>query len=168
MNRLVSVMVAAAVVGCTVVGGCETGRPARGPSASAEGPFAPASMRIFPLTHMDVSAAGEPVIVLHIELLDRWGDSTKGVGLLTVQLVPGTGGADPATAARTWDIDLADPEFNASVYDRATRTYRLQLGQVPAGLAGEGSSGFRLRALYALRGASAGTAPLRHEYVMDR
>ncbi len=87
-------------------------------------PFAPHAIRIHPLTQISRDARGEPVISLHLELLDAWGDGVKGVGTLTV-LVSGAG------QGRRWDVDLLDLTTNAAAYDPATRTYRLQLGGLP-------------------------------------
>lgn len=94
-------------------------------------PFAPAAIRVHPLTQISRDGAGSPVIVLHIELLDAWRDGVKGVGLLRVD-VSGEG------ESRRWDVNLYDMSINAPAYDPATRTYRLQLEKLPAWLSERG------------------------------
>src|SRR6187399_1229649 len=60
--------------------------------ARAHYPFAPATLRIHPLTHIDTGERSQHPqtqaceVVLHFELLDRFGDSVKGLGSLSVEL----------------------------------------------------------------------------------
>jgi len=126
--------VACAAVLCAVPGGCRSG-PAMGQwesegsgwtgSGTSGWPFAPVSIRVHQLSHVDVEAEGGPVLVCHVELADRWGDVVKGVGELTVEASRVDGGD-----AVRWRIDLGDPEVNAVRFDPVTRTYRLELGGV--------------------------------------
>src|SRR5258706_325686 len=62
------------------------GEPPRPAQALAQSPFAPASLRIFPLTRMDRDSGGHGIILFHFELRDRWGDGVKWPGNLQVQL----------------------------------------------------------------------------------
>jgi hypothetical protein len=96
-------------------------------------PFAVQSMRIHPLTRLDKQPDGQTWLVVHVELKDAWGDTTKGVGQLQVQLYRPTGGraAGPGVQELKWDANLSDLERNAWLYDPATRTYRLQLEGIP-------------------------------------
>jgi len=133
---------AAGVCGCAERGG-GGGGVAFGPGAlealASPGPFAPASVRVYPLTN--VERTGESArIVLHLELRDAWGDTVKGVGRLLVRLyrstaVPGAAGGIGEEARRrqelVWEVDLTDLELNASLYDPSTRTYRVVLGELP-------------------------------------
>lgn len=96
-------------------------------------PFSPMSIRIHPLTHIDSDAEGEPLIILHVELRDRWGDPVKGAGSLLVELYrPASGPAAGLEQQElVWEVDLSDLEQNARLYDPPTRTYRLQLTSLP-------------------------------------
>lgn len=107
----------------------------RGPIAGQD-PFAATSLRIFPLTRLDVDADGKPMIVCHIEFRDAWGDSVKAAGLLQVNMSGSIGpsGGRQEIAPLSWDIDLADLKRNSALYDRATRTYRIQLVDLPPAL----------------------------------
>ncbi|MEM7755173.1 MAG: hypothetical protein AAF297_06015 [Planctomycetota bacterium] len=100
------------------------------------GPFAPDSMRVYPLTHVEAGEGEDPRIVLHLELRDRWGDTVKGTGRVRVRLYRGdaTGGLAGAAQQRqelVWDVDLTDLRLNASLFDPSTRTYRVVLGELP-------------------------------------
>lgn len=111
-------------------------------SAEASAMFAPVVMRLHPLTHVDRTPAGQPIIVCHIEFADAWGDTVKAAGELSVLLYRPSGAAGATgTQELRWDIDLTDPSTNAANYDPATRTYRLQLGRLPEWVAGVGQPG---------------------------
>lgn len=105
----------------------------RGSSLVGGWPFAPASIRVYPLTHV-APDAGAARIVTHVELRDRWGDSVKAPGTLAVLLYGSEGGraSAPEVQLMRWDIDLVDPQRNSGFYDPATRTYRFQLTGAPA------------------------------------
>ena len=96
-------------------------------------PFAPMSLRIYPLTHLGEEPGGEAAIICHIELRDRWGDSVKALGKLQVQLYRPRAGLDASTAEQIlkWDVPLENERQNAALYDPATQTYRLALGGLP-------------------------------------
>lgn len=100
-------------------------------------PFAPASIRIYPLTHLGLDDNDDPAIICHIELRDRWGDSVKALGMLQVQLYQPRGGLDAETARQIlkWDAALQNERTNAALYDPATQTYRLTLGGLPPWIA---------------------------------
>lgn len=104
------------------------------------GPFEATRMRIYPLTRVDATSGGDPVIVLSLEMMDRWGDTVKAVGDLTVRVWPSRsvgGGSD----AETWEVSLWDPEANAGYFDPASRTYRIPLTDPPGWItSGEGPS----------------------------
>jgi hypothetical protein len=136
---------------------------------AAEGPLGPAAIRIYPLTHIDAGADGKPVIVCHVELRDRFGDSVKGLGVVEMQLLR----APSPLPQQSWEIDLGELSKNAELYDRSTRTYRFQLGDLPAWMTpkGEGLGTLRLRATYTPLGgqhdASAMSA-YRDEYQLSK
>jgi hypothetical protein len=105
-------------------------------SRAARDPFAPATLRIHPLTHVDTGERSQQAktqgceVVLHFELLDRYGDSVKGLGSLSVELYKPGPGMTPGieTQELTWDIPgMDDPDQNSRRFDSATRTYRIPL-----------------------------------------
>jgi hypothetical protein len=147
---------------------------------STEGAFGPESLRIYPLTRLDKAADGKPIVVCHIELKDRWGDTTKGVGRLEIRLLrPAAPAGGTEASDQTWELDLSNWELNASLYDKATRTYRIQLGEIPAwlaeqapggklGAASDGTPVCRLSASYIPRGGADAPERLRDEFVVRR
>lgn len=149
---------------------------------STEGAFGPESLRVYPLTRLDRAADGKPIIICHIELKDRWGDTTKGVGRLEIKLLrPAAAPSGTESSEQTWELDLSNWELNASLYDKATRTYRIQLGEIPAWLAEQapaakgttetrvnGAAVCRIRATYFPRGSADATPRLTDEFVVGR
>lgn len=109
--------------------------PARLPPGGvvAASPFSPVSMRIYPLTHTELSARGGALLVVFIELKDQWGDTVKGAGALELRLTREGGGSDEPGDA-VWSIDLSDLDRNAALYDPSTRTYRFALDGLPGWL----------------------------------
>jgi hypothetical protein len=132
-------------------------RPAlRGIANPAElpNPFAPASLDLHPLTRIDRDAQGHPWIIAYVELRDAWGDPTKGTGTLQVQLYRQVGGSSSALGEQelTWSAQFSDLDFNAKIYDAATRMYRLPLEKAPEWLVAQPEPGAespraRLRAI---------------------
>lgn len=134
--RTLHMMLAVSLISTvSVLSGCQTTTrvPASGAVGELWNPFAPASMRVYPLTHLDRDDNGRARIVAHLDLRDAWGESVRGVGMLRIMLYrPASelsGRLDEQELA--WDIDLNDLELNTSFYDRATRTYRVPLAGVP-------------------------------------
>ncbi len=168
--RVVRKAVAQLVLIGVVLGGCaQRERPPQWSSGGVSAwPFAPAKMLLHPLTHVERGPDGSAMIVCHVELLDYWGDTTKGVGKLTVQLFRPTGGGRAgATQDMVWNVDLEEPSFNASMYDPATRTYRLQLGGLPEWARGEGdSTRLLLRAKFIGPGPGGGSQELTSELAL--
>jgi hypothetical protein len=149
-----------------------------GAAQAATNPFAPASIRIHPLTRT-VGGKDSPLeVVIHLEMRDAWGDSTKGLGSLMLRIVrqrPSSVGTDsmlaPAADGSTrWDIDLSDLRTNASMFDPATRTYRMQLTGVPAWVGGsEGADVVRGRTLIQATLTQPDNAPvLSAEAILER
>jgi hypothetical protein len=139
--------------------------------AMVASPFSPARLRIFPLTHFEAPASGEPRILLFLELRDQWGDTVKGAGRLEVQLFrPEGGAANRETQELIWEIDLADLERNARLYDPSTRTYRVALKDLPPWLAatarGEGSW-VALEAFFRTIGPDGSAVTLRDRFVLS-
>lgn len=123
------------VGGACLLGGCRSGPDSGLPlvSSSAPMPFAPVRMQVHPLTHLDVDTQGTVRLICHVELKDRWGDTTKARGLLRLELYRPveTTRPDLLTQELSWELDLRDLDLNAALFDPATRTYRLQLGGLP-------------------------------------
>lgn len=79
-------------------------------------------------------------------------------------------------ASPRWDIDLSDLRTNASMFDPATRTYRMQLTGVPAWVGGGGGAagsdvpdGSRGRTLIQATLTQLGNAPvLSAEAILER
>lgn len=147
-------------------------------SVSASNPFAPASIRIHPLTRTVGGKDSPREVVIHLEMRDAWGDSTKGVGSVMLRFVRqrvSSVGSDSVPAPASdgsprWDIDLSDLRTNASMFDPATRTYRMQLTGVPSWVGGgEGADGPRGRTLIQATLTQPGNAPvLSAETILER
>lgn len=162
-----------------VLAGCQVSTPTDGGRVVAAGgggqgavdrQLAPVSLRVYPLTRVERIGDGPPMIVCHVELKDRWGDSVKGLGLLVVQLYRvGTGlEATEAEREKTWEVDLTGADRNAELYDPATRTYRVALMGIPAWVGGsdDGGSGRALvRVVFTPVGS--GGQVLRDEYLIE-
>jgi hypothetical protein len=134
------------------------------------GPFRPSAMRVHPLTHTETRLDGEPVIVLHVELKDPWGDTVKGVGQVQVQLRKASATTTIGDRGTRWDIDLRDIETNVSYFDSATRSYRIVLGELPEWLAQSIRAGTpedaRVRVLFRTAKADGEAVVLQDEFVM--
>ncbi|MHC5114329.1 MAG: hypothetical protein ACYTGP_07865 [Planctomycetota bacterium] len=125
--RVAAIVLVLSVLAC---GGCETTKGGvRGASSThADGsprwPFWPTDMRIHPLTRIAADADGaETVIEARLELVDEDGHTTKGVGVVTCELI--SRGDD--TVVAFWELDLNDRAVNRERYDEVTRTYLIPL-----------------------------------------
>lgn len=150
-----------AVVSCVLAlaagGGCgleakpTSGRfvgtaPGVGASRSA---FEPETIRLHPLTRLEIDDRGERRIEVFFEPIDRWNHGVKALGVAVLELYE-FGGPSPDTRGgsrqlQLWRVDLSDPEANAEPYDRVTRTYHLTLADVPADLPPTRNLELRLR-----------------------
>lgn len=149
--------------GCGVIGGAE-----RWEGDATVGPFAPARLRLHPLSHLERDEAGLPKrLVCHAEFQDRWFDSVKACGVMEVQLYRGstTPGMDEQVAK--WTVDLTDLEANARWFDPVTRTYRVQL-DLPAWTERATTGSMRLRGEYVpqMKEGEATEVRLRDELVV--
>lgn len=130
---MVGLVAAAALPGCVT----PRFRPAADPESpvfrGAVGPFAPASLRVHPLTHLERDADGSVFLLVHVQLRDRWSDLCKGVGEIQfyMYMPTGLGGAGQEEQVRRWEIDLYALDENALFFDPATQTYRFSLGELP-------------------------------------
>ena len=136
------------------------------------GPFRPSAMRVHPLTHTEIGADGDPVIILHMELKDSWGDTVKGIGQLQVQLREQGSASAIGNRGTRWDIDLRDIAVNVSYFDSATRTYRFVIGGLPSWLASSvedqssAQVGARVRVLFRTSKADGEAVVLQDEYLI--
>ena len=85
-------------------------------------PYEPERISIHPLTRYWVSAKGELEVEARIELLDRDGFPTRGIGRLELDLESPTG-----RRVETWVLKLDDLEKNRNHFDDVTRTYLVRL-----------------------------------------
>ncbi len=106
------------------------------------GPFAPAMMRVHPLTHSEIYD-GQTRVVLHVEIRDGWGDTIKGVGRVSVRLRR-SGASTIGETGVNWDIDLRDLATNVSYFDSVTRTYRFVITGLPDWFEVEGRGKMRV------------------------
>lgn len=168
------------VTGCSWTTSASPAVPARG-GVQATNPFGPVSLRVHPLTRTvnpkGVGGGGPVEVVVHLELRDAWGDSTKGVGAVLVRLVrqrqagvgADAGSAPPGDQSQRWDIDLSDLGTNAAMFDPATRTYRMQLTGVPAWVAGGApTDGARSRTMIQVTMTLPGGTILSAESLLER
>lgn len=125
-----------------LVGGCDIApkAPAR-PSSGVQvsWPFAPERIEVHPLSRLVTVGGQSGRIEAHILMRDRFGDDTKGLGELLLELYGDEGpvtGVGEARQLMVWRFDLANLESNDEAYDNVTRTYRLNLADVPVGAAG--------------------------------
>jgi hypothetical protein len=116
--------------------------PGAGPSrpSAADDSLLPTRIRVHPLTRFALDPQSNLELICHIGLLDRFGQSVKGLGLLRLELYRpggnGGGGGDSRAGLQTqesvWTVNLGDPEENARAYDDlVTRTYVVRLAQIP-------------------------------------
>lgn len=129
------------IAGCRGSGETWTARPhepSNGESSAAGAlaestawPYAPASMRVHPLTRRVDSTSGASLpsasadaasrtdLEVRIECLDSDGHETRAIGSLVIELV---GGGARWTVG---PIDLSDAEINRRIFEGTTRTYRV-------------------------------------------
>ncbi len=128
--------------------------------AQAIAPFGPVAARVHPLTRFARHADGYPILIVHVELRDAWGESVKALGDLEVQLYgpSGPGATTPNVQHLVWDVDLSTIDGYLRHWDRATRTFRLQLRDVPDWMGQamtadrpDPASRFIIRALFTIR-----------------
>ena len=101
-------------------------------------PFVPVAMRIHPFSAIEFERQSRTYVLnARIELLDRLGDMTKGVGNFRFELYRAPREAGLATREGTleysWQAPLITLEENRQHFDSITRTYlfRLKMDQPP-------------------------------------
>ncbi len=99
------------------------------------GAFAPARMRIHPLSHVDAPAGVGPRVVLHVDFEDRFGHPVKAAGAMQIKLLEperrANGASELDDVSRRWEPAFTDLAANSQLYDPTTRTYRIELGGLP-------------------------------------
>lgn len=163
---------------CAVLAACQMRPPPAFRDTPGSGPitnpFVPASMVIHPLTRVDIDASGRLWLYCHVEFRDSWGDTVKAAGQLTIELYKPSGPRAGGLGRQelVWKIDISDLERNASLYDPATRTYRLPLENPPRWLVEAPVSPDlpqgRLRAEFTTGGAREGVRTLEGEFALIR
>ncbi|QOI99818.1 MAG: hypothetical protein HRU70_04705 [Phycisphaeraceae bacterium] len=168
-------LVPALCAGCSWDGAPAGTRPVESRPLTGINPFAPELMRIHPLSHVALAPDGKPEIICHVELRDRWGDTTKTTGDLTVRLFASPAGPQSGGEQELlrWTIDLSEDQTNAALFDPATRTYRLPLAGAPDWIAGlspaRPSGGGRITLQATLAPSPAGSARmLSDDHVIRR
>jgi hypothetical protein len=183
-RRIILLLCTLALVGCRASpppdpAPHEEGARARSPRV-ARYPFAPVSLRVHPLTHVDTAEAGKrgqegsSEVVLHFELLDKFGDSVKGLGTVTVELYKPGPGMTPGieTQELTWDVPgMDDAEQNTRRFDVATRTYRVPLSAprwvLDAVSPAHGPGWLKVRVVMTVAGEGGEARYLEDEYVIQ-
>ena len=132
LHRIISLCI---MVGCSGLGACApdtSGERFRLDAASGQWPYAPASIRVHPISRIKYDrTTGLAVVQARIEFRDPDGFSTRGVGSLTISL---TGPSDEGVmliSKTEWKCDLNDLELNRRYYDEVTRTYQVTLELTP-------------------------------------
>jgi hypothetical protein len=103
-------------------------------------PFVPVAMRVHPFTSIEYDQQDKAVVLeARVELLDRLGDTTKGVGDFRFELYDAarTAGASAVdqNLLYSWEAPMTSLEDNRRYYDPITRTYyfKLRLDSPPPG-----------------------------------
>ena len=88
----------------------------------------PVAARIYPSTRF-LKKNNKPILEARIELLDEMGDSVKGGGWVSFELLEDIGpvGSGAGTQLYTWDVDLTTLHSQKQYYDPVSRGYLLQL-----------------------------------------
>lgn len=186
-SRVVWVLQASVMVLlCALSSGClkpqyrsGSGLAAGGVVRVEPGPFAPTMIRVHPLTHLDTNERGEVVLLVHVQMRDRWSDVCKGTGTIQFFLYQptGLGGAGQEEQVLRWEVSLDDLDANAVFFDPATQTYRFSLRNLPSWVqqmarSGDGATAgpgrFRLLARFATPKPEGGHAVLVDELVISR
>ena len=99
---------------------------------AADWPYAPASIRVHPISRIKMDReSGTAVVQARIELLDPDGFSTRGLGSLTLLLSGQSENGIMLMSQTEWKCDLNDLKTNRKYYDEVTRTYQVTLDLSP-------------------------------------
>ena len=90
-------------------------------------PFIPATMRVSPFTSLGYDEAREAIVLdLMVELRDRVGDLTKGIGEFSIELRE-ISASDEGQLLYAWTAELLTVEQNVQHYNPALNLYNLKL-----------------------------------------
>lgn len=131
-------VVCAAVAGCS--GGAEPEQPhdealgEAGARGAAEvlrqfDALKPEKLRVHPLTRLETDDHGQRVLVVHLELVDRYGHAGKWLARVRLEFAAE---GNTSLAKATAEADLSTAEANAKAFDWITRTYVVRIGMLPA------------------------------------
>lgn len=135
---VIVLLASALIAGCDSVGFKGTSRETQTIEGATTWPFTPVAMRVHPFTSITQDpATGSHVLESRIELLDRLGDVTKGVGDFRFELYTAPERASEQGSERRlayWDVPMTSLDANARHWDPITRTYvfKLRMQEPPA------------------------------------
>ncbi len=176
-TRAIALLLAAALLSACVAPRRPITNPAISESSLLAWAFAAESIRVHPLTQLELEPGRGVTLACHVEVRDRWGDTVKAVGDLQVQLYRPVPGLDATREVQelVWDIDLNNLERNAAWFDPVTRTYRVRLTGLPAwaeriatGEASGEAGRLRLRAVLRTVGPDGRERILRDDLIIQR
>ena len=118
------------MIASMAAGGCalKSGADARG-SGYYEGEAwepKPTALRIYPSTRF-TTRENEEVLDARVELFDQMGDSVKGSGHFTFELVEDAGAAGRGTQLYVWDAEVYTLEAQRKFYDPISQGYLFRL-----------------------------------------
>lgn len=108
-------------------------------AAAANAALLPVRLTIHPLTRIGVDPKGQPALLMHLELRDRFDQNTRALGAVRIEIqapshtaVSAASDGSRSSESLAWNIDLRDPDQNALLFDDLiTRTYALTLTGLP-------------------------------------
>lgn len=120
---------------CSCLGACAPGTSGDRfavDATTAQWPYAPASIRVHPLSRIKIDReTGLEIVQARIEFQDVDGFSTRGLGQLTISLTGPSNGGVMLMSKTEWECNLNDPQLNRQYYDEVTRTYQMTLKLTP-------------------------------------
>lgn len=190
-SRVQSLALLPLALGCAigVLPACTGGQRAT-PTIDPKWAIPPATIAVHPLTRIGADSAGNPALLLYLEVHDEFGQTIKALGRVRVELYrPGFARPEPQTVStgdnpvspdtvqprdQAWDVDLTEPNRNARMFDDlVTRTYTFPLGGLPSWLTdwsrgGSAASGPTITVSFTFRDADGTERTLRAGYRLSR
>jgi hypothetical protein len=121
----------AALVLCLCIAqGCSSSGPPVAQSDVADR-FAPATLRIHPISHVHIRQDGIAVVEAAVRLQDADGFPVRGTGQLEFEFHQGDRHGEAIMSRIEWSADLNDAATNAEIFDSTTRTYLVPLTLKP-------------------------------------
>lgn len=189
--QLLALLLPIALTGAAAtLGSCAGSQRASNPTIDPKWAIPPATIAIHPLTRIGADSAGNPALLLYLEVHDEFGQTIKALGRVRVELYrPGFARPEPQTVStgdnpispdtvqprdQAWDVDLTEPNRNARMFDDlVTRTYTFPLGGLPSWLTdwsrgGSAASGPTITVSFTFRDADGTERTLRAGYRLSR